>query len=227
MAFWVEFKGEKSTEFGFKVLSCEIPSRPKRSTENIALPGRAESLTKIKSEYTNISITVCFDVGSRTVLREAFEWLSGRGNLIVSDESGKFYKATSCDVISTTRVADSITRFTVKFDCAPFAYTVSNPPISVTENTVFTVGGSIYCEPIYKVYCNGNGSFSVNGQTVELTDIDEYITIDSSIRHAYKGQVVQNSKCNGIYPFLSVGENAIQITDNVTQIEIWKNERWL
>jgi len=65
------------------------------------------------------------------------------------------------------------------------------------------------------------------GEVLEIKDVSEHITIDTSRLIAYKGDTVLVNKTIGQYPMLGVGDNSISWTGTVTKVEITKNERWL
>ena len=67
----------------------------------------------------------------------------------------------------------------------------------------------------------------VNNKSIYLKEIKDKIVIDSEMKNAYNNAVSLNYKMSGNFPILSVGENNISWTGNVTKLEIQPNWRFL
>ena len=85
--------------------------------------------------------------------------------------------------------------------------------------------GSVYSEPTITVYGSGEITLMVGTQIVELTDIEDSITLNTSLMEAYKGGPSTNSRMSGEFPVLKPGANAISWTGNVTKVEVQPNWR--
>ena len=62
---------------------------------------------------------------------------------------------------------------------------------------------------------------------VELSGVDGSIIIDSVLKEAFKGNVLQNEKMSGEFPILRPGANAVSWTGNVSSVTITPNWRSL
>ena len=87
--------------------------------------------------------------------------------------------------------------------------------------------GSVYSEPTITVYGSGEITLMVGTQIVELTDIEDSITLNTSLMEAYKGDLGMNSCMSGEFPVLKPGANAISWSGNVTKVEVQPNWRFL
>lgn len=226
MAYFI-YNDISSQDMGLMIVKMDLPSRAKQEIDTIKIPGRTQPLWNLKEEYSTTNIKVSCEVSDTANVRDIFAWLNGRGKLIFSDESDKYYDVNVCKAISTSRISNELKSITFDFECMPFAYATSNDPVTLNTPQTLAVGGSYPCEPIYKIYGTGNINFIVNGEALEIKDVSEHITIDTNRLIAYKNDTVLVNKTVGLYPMLGVGDNSISWTGTVTKVEIIKNERWL
>ena len=82
-------------------------------------------------------------------------------------------------------------------------------------------------EPTITVYGSGEITLMVGTQIVELTDIEDSITLNTSLMEAYKGDLSMNGCMSGEFPVLNPGANAISWSGNVTKVEVQPNWRFL
>ena len=67
----------------------------------------------------------------------------------------------------------------------------------------------------------------VGTQIVELTDIEDSITLNTSLMEAYKGDLSMNSCMIGEFPVLTAGANDFSWSGNVTKVEVQPKWRFL
>ena len=87
--------------------------------------------------------------------------------------------------------------------------------------------GSAYSEPVIAVNGSGDITLIVNGEFIELTDIECGITLNSEILEAYHGQTLMNEHMDGEFPRLKPGNNLISWTGEVSSVVIQPNWRYL
>lgn len=230
MEGWFRFKGKDSRSYDILISSPPQRVRPQRRTEEITIPGRHGVLTLDERAYE--AYTISMECGTRgsDKLDEIIAWLDGAGELTLSTEPDKVYRASIYNKIS---VADQIylyNSFLLQFKVQPFKYSVNDfgEKQELTAPTTVFNKGTVYSEPIITVFGSGDITLTVNGEDFPLYGVSEYITIDSERMEVYKGTANQNSKFGGErFPCLEVGENAIGWTGNVTKVEIEPKWRWL
>lgn len=220
------WKDTDSRQYGLLVNTPYAPKAQQTETE-VTIPNRAETMLKSTENYSNVTITAVLDVRDRALMPEVNAWLHGQGNLIFSDDLGKYYKATCRALIQPEYVGYNFCHVPISFVCKPFRYAVDNTSIKLTSSGTVINNGTMYSQPIYKITGSGNVALTVNGETLAITGIDESITIDADKLIAYKDNAVLVNKTTGKYPFLAVGDNVISWSGSVTSVEITKNERWL
>ena len=115
----------------------------------------------------------------------------------------------------------------IVFECQPKKKSVNNSEVTLTSAGTLFNSGSVISNPIIKLYGTGAITLMVNSQTVNLTNVSEYVTIDSDLMDCYKDTALKNTDMLGEFPVLEAGNNNINWTGTVTKIEITPNWRWL
>ncbi len=220
------FKGVSSRDYGV-LEQNPMPPKSMQTHKTVVIPNRIEPLFEDSREFSPITINAVLGITDKSKIDGIYGWLHGEGDLIFSNDLGKFYKATCYSEIMPQYMSARFGKIPIKFLCKPFRYAVENEPITLNSPQTLAIGGSYPCEPVYKIYGSGNINFIVNGETLQIKDVLEHITIDTNRLIAYKNDTVLVNKTVGLYPMLGVGDNSISWTGTVSKVEIVKNERWL
>lgn len=216
-----------SKEMGLHLERTPIPIKARQKTKTTEVPGRTESLSEVLQEFEDITYTLTCNIIDKSKIDSIYEWLTGAGKLIFSNRPDIYYKAICVETITPEFLGVEAYTMQITFTCKPFKYATSNDPVTITTPQTLKVSGSYPAAPIYKIYGSGNINLVVNGEALQIKDVVENITIDTSRLIAYKGDTVLVNKTTGQYPMLGVGDNSISWTGTVTKVEITKNERWL
>ncbi|MBP1920853.1 phage-related protein [Youngiibacter multivorans] len=153
-------------------------------------------------------------------------WLRGSGNLVLSSDPDVFYKARLSGPIDFKKLLYLRTA-KLKFVCQPYGYQESG----LTLQTI-TVPGNILnlgiatSRPIITVFGSGSINLTVNLANVILSNVTEYVTLNSEIEEAYKDLIGKNNDMQGEFPILYPGTNSISWTGIVTKLELvpnWRN----
>lgn len=198
----------------------------------IEVEGRSGSLTRDLGIYKDIEVPISFNLIDRSNIHEAVRnikrWLIGNienRELILSDDPNYFY------IVKLVKIDKEIERllwvagkFTATFLCAPFQYSREGQnTILLYEPSEIYNEGTFKSEPIITVYGNGNVTLVINNTSINLSNINGYMTIDSVIKDAYKDTLNMNNNMRGEFPLLQEGLNGIDWTGNVSKIEIIPN----
>ena len=207
--------------------------KPKRRENEITIPGRNGALHIDEGCYEGYNLSVeCGKRGTEN-LKDIVGWLDGNGDLILSTEPDKVYRARISNVISSSDVIYLYNSFLVQFNVFPFKYSTSAvnsyaDNFTLTSPCVVFNKGSVYAEPIIRIYGTGNIILTINSMDYGILGVEEYIIIDSEMMEVYKGNINYNNKFSAMeFPRFEVGENSISWTGNVTKIEIEPKWRWL
>ena len=226
----------KQAYFIFKNISSEdylmvnkLPPilKAQKNIEKIEIEGRDGFLTIDKNSYKGIPKPIECTIMDLEQLDFICNWLDGTGEVIFSNEPDKIYKATIINQIEFKKIAWVFHSLLIQFDCQPHKYSITNEIITLkSAGTLYNSGGTI-SKPIIVIYGTGNITLMINSQTIKLTNIDGYVTINSDLMDCYKDTLLKNNNMDGDFPVLEIGENHISWSGTVTRVEITPNWRFL
>lgn len=116
-------------------------------------------------------------------------------------------------------------KYTISFDCKPFKYAVENE-LSAIEKGTITNNGNRYSRPVWIVSGAGERILWVNSQSINISGVSGNVCIDCEKMIAYTETTIINAQTTGKFPFLAVGDNAVDWNENITSVYLQKNERW-
>lgn len=171
MSYFI-FNGLDSRDYGV-LEGTPIPPRAESGFKTVEIPGRLEPLNQIRKNYKNQTITLFLGIKNPNIIDEINSWLNGAGELILSGDLTKYYKAYAHTAITPERLSRRFGKIPVTFTVEPFRYGVNNSIIShiftdITDGSpektiTVTVGGSYTCEPLYFFRWAGRIEMTVNG----------------------------------------------------------------
>jgi len=212
------------------LLVNELPPiiKAPRDMNKIIIPGRDGFLTEDFGTYGSIVKSCKCTILDIAMADQILAWLDGSGDVVFSNQDDRKYEASIINQIPFERILEQWHKFIVIFDCQPFAYALENDLLTfITSPSTFYNLGTTASKPIIKVYGDGEIDLVLNSKTINLTNVDDYVTIDSKIMDAYRDTTLKNSEMTGDFPELIVGENVISWTGTVTKVEVTPNWRWL
>lgn len=214
--FYVLFNNETSLDIGIKVVSRpDIPS-PQPIFKEYDVPGKSGKEYELEG-YEDIEIPVSFNFVDKEDMHERFrkckKWINNikDNKLIFSDNRGIFYRVNYAKITSNERVMKVIGKFTVTFNCEPFAYEMEGQhEITVNNEAIIYNDGDLESKPIIKIKGEGLVTIVINGETIKA-NVGQNIIIDSYLDISYKEDKTSqnnNVKCKK-YPQLKIGENTV------------------
>lgn len=225
------FNGHYSSYWGLGV--AEYPNIPRLNEviEDIDLEGRNGSLTIRRGTYKDRTISIKFRLldSARfwTMIDDFEDWL-----LNVTDNRLFYDRQDRCFVVKRVIFGD-ITKeihkygdLEVQFIVKPFMEDVTPSSFTFLENEkLFINQGHFTIQPIVVLYGNGNLEISINGEVTVIENVQEEVTIDSEYGMCFgKNNINKLSDMIGGFPQLSVGENDIIVSSNVSKVTIkYKN----
>ena len=229
---WFSWNGVKCTEYGLHVLEQPPITIPAERATFTNVPGRPGSLTTLEGDdvYDDLILTAQCMISDPSNIRTIASYLKGSGKVAFANQPGGFYYARIVNQIPFEKIlrGNLHRSFAVNFRCQPFWYPENVPVETLTTSTsLLNNPGSVYSEPTITVYGSGEITLMVGTQIVELTDIEDSITLNTSLMEAYKGDLSMNGCMSGEFPVLNPGANAISWSGNVTKVEVQPNWRFL
>lgn len=225
-------------DFGIVIKTRPTMPLPERNVNYIEVLGRNGSLTEDIGTYKDIVLSVdCFvydEVDLAGAMRKIKGWLSeGQSELIFSHIPDTKYIGQVTSQMDITPSFKVVGEFTIQFKCQPYSYPVFNPLITILDkNTIINNSFTATSDPEITIYGSGNITLTItdywgNIQSVTLTNVSEYITINSAMMECYKGIDLFNEKMSGKFPKLVVGNNTISWIGSVVKIEVLTNFRFI
>ena len=207
----------------------KLPSifKAERNIEKIEIEGRDGFLTIDDETYKGTIKSVECTIKDLKDIDFICSWLDGGGEVIFSNEPEKIYKAVIINQIEFKKVFVKIHSFLIQFEVQPHKYSIGNEIITLEATGTIFNSGSANSRPIIKVFGSGAITLTVNGLNVVLTNVVDYVTIDSNLEDAFKDLVYKNTDMQGEFPLLKVGNNNISFAGSVTKIEITPNWRFI
>ena len=229
---WFSWNGKKCTEYGIHVLAQPPITIPAERATFTNVPGRPGSLTMLEGDdvYDDLILTAQCMISDPSNIRTIASYLKGSGKVAFANRPGGFYYARIVNQIPFEKIlrGNPHRSFAVSFRCQPFWYPENVPVETLTTSTsLLNNPGSVYSEPTITVYGSGEITLMVGTQIVELTDIEDSITLNTPLMEAYKGDLSMNSCMSGEFPVLNPGANAISWSGSVTKVEVQPNWRFL
>lgn len=208
---------------------AEYPTIPRLNEviEDIELDGRNSSLTIKSGTYKDRTISITFrllDSNRFWSMIDDFEdWL-----LNVTDNRLFYDRQDRCFIVKRVifgNISKEIRKYgelQVDFIVKPFMTDISPSSITFLENEkLFINQGHFPIEPIITFYGSGDIQISINGEITTIEDVENEVTIDSEYMVCFDKNL--NNKLrdmSGNFPKLSVGENDIEVSNNVAKVTI-------
>lgn len=212
----IQYKDCTSDNFGIFLYDYPEFSGAEKNYDEQSVAGRLGNLVGKDISKGNLEITCTFSVlhpSFMAEIREIKRWLSGTGELILSDSPEVYYAVQKVNYGSIERELRHYGRFVATFVCTPFEYLMEGKRECEIREALFNP--YCVCRPVYKITGEGICSLTVNGNTM-TADIGQNLTIDTERMMAYRTDgAFQNTSVTGDYEgmHLKEGENEITITN--------------
>ncbi len=232
----ITFNGVSAGELGMFVEQMPDAVRAKRRVERVEVPGRGGVLHIDEKSYEPVQLKAVLNANGAS--KEAIhEWLNGSGDLVLSDEPDKCYKATVYGEVKSARrrtpsgrVYDQVT---VTFECEPFRYETYPevaPYLAPRTSCTLDNPGTEPADPLIIVRGSGQVRITVGDISVTLGNLAGEVAIDCDAKCAYKGNTdnqVSITLDDHAWPVLGLGQTRVSWSGNVQRIEFTPNWRWL
>ncbi len=140
--------------------------------------------------------------------------------LAFSFMKNRYYIVKKVEVENIPRRLGKHNTISVNFILEPFKYEVSNI-ITLTKNSKIYYNGTAPGKCNLKIYGNGNIQLTVNNDTVQINNVNEYVELDSKLLLCLnKDNTSKSRDMIGGFPILTKGTNEISWIGNITKIEI-------
>lgn len=161
---------------------------------------------------------------------EILDWLYNvkDNKLILSFMPNRYYIVKNVVVDNISRYFDKYNTISVTFTLEPFKYDIYDKTMILTKSEKIYYMGNAKGKPKLKIYGSGNIELTINSETIQIKNIDEYVELDSKFLLCLnKNQQSKSRDMSGGFPILTKGINNISWTGNVTKIELLKRTAYL
>lgn len=223
---WFSWKGVNSIDMGIIVESMPPIPRAIRNIEVVTVPGRDGDMVMSDDSYAAVELPFVCGLKNTDMLRELPAWLIGTGDLILSLDSDKKYKARIADGFYFERIGRRFRRFELPFIAQPFAYEAQSEVVTLVSSGCVHNPGTRWSMPIITVYGSGQLTVGDTVLTITATSGESSVTINSEIEECYYDGQSRNNKMSGDFPHLFPGMTDIVLGVGITKVEIQGNWRW-
>lgn len=226
------FAGKQSKDYGLFISGGGTYNAPERDVTAVSVPGRNGDLILDNGRWHNISVSYpAFIVRNFKENAETIRaWIAGAIGYqqLEDDYHPDFYRlARYSGNIDWDMAALNIAgQTTLTFDCKPQRFLkLGETPIKIESATTLTNNWQTSL-PLITIWGEGAAGITINGETVQISNIPTNIVLDCDLQNAYSVSGLQNLNNLITLPpsgnFLSLihGDNEISFSGGVTRIEI-------
>lgn len=233
-AAWIAFKGISSSDMGVRVAKLpDVPVAGERG-KAVEIPGRDGVLWLPDDSFEAIEMKVELELTDTADISGLTAWLTGSGELVLSDMPEYGYRARVAKGFDLERgmYAAGRKKAVVHFTCAPFRYQAGSPEMEpITAAGLFAGNGNWPALPAITVYGSGDINLMVNDATVLMTGVDGHITLDCEAMMAFKDGVNASTQVtlmsdDDLWPRLDPASNRISWSGSVSSVVIEPRWRW-
>lgn len=216
---YFKFNGKSSAEFSTIVVE-ELPDIvvPAKKFNKIQIDGKDGNIYQ-ETGYDDVTKTINFALKNNSELDAINVWLQGSGDLTLSNEAGKKYRATVLSSFSYQREG-RFRRVAIDFTCEPYKY-LENEADVVFQNDnpgaidyikwvgTYNFGGTVPCLPkltiegrrTYTLYIDLKPVFTISAQGSTT------VVADSETEECFVNTVLSNHLMNGNFVKLAPGRH--------------------
>ena len=225
------YKGINSNTFSSLVVQ-ELPAitKPPIKYQTTTIDGRDGDIVEALG-YKAYDKEISIGIKNMSEIDDIIEWLTGNGELTLSNEPDKYYNAQILNSIDFDRLVRFRTA-KIKFHVQPFKY--SNNEAIDTENTTglqtLTIrnNGNTISKPIITLEGTGEIDITYNNKEIIFTfDEQGKATFDSEKEDVSCNEILLNRNMIGDFITLNKGNNVFTWTGTITKWEIQKKSRWI
>lgn len=218
------FKNINSNNLGIIVKEMPLMPRSEKSIEIINIAGRNKPLHIDNNYYLSRSYTISCVLKEKTYLDTISALFVGAGKLQLSKYPGRYFNAIIKNQIQFKSYLNHLNEFPLQFEIEPISYDNTETIEEIVSSGTINVSGNIEINPIIVV--DGIGSFSINGETIQV--LESGITIDCNLMVCSNNYVAKNDKVIlNNFPKLNPGSNTITIGSGITKLTIKYECGWL
>lgn len=194
--------------------------------EEIPVEGRNGNLIVNKGTYPDKNIPFTFTILSPQIdidFEKIYDWFTEiEDNRLIFGRYDRCYRVKKVIFGNIQKEFRTIGEFDVTFLCESFAQDLDSEIHEITTNGFkFYYAGNAPGDNLIKVYGNGNIQLTINGETMRIDNVSDYVEIDSNLLQVRNQDgTSKDDDSLGDFILFTKGENIISYTGTVTKIVI-------
>lgn len=194
--------------------------------EEVAVEGRSGNLIINKGTYPDKKIPFTFTILSPQIeidFERVYEWFNEiEDNRLIFGREDRCYKVKKVIFGDIQKEFRTIGEFDVTFLCEPFTQDLTETVQEITSSGFkINYTGNAPGDTLIKIYCNGDIQLTVNGETMQINDVADYVEIDSNLLQVRNQDgTSKDNDTLGDFILLEKGENMISYIGEVTKIVV-------
>lgn len=215
---------------GIVVSKLPTPDSPERRVTKTQVVGRSGDLRILENDehgqdvYNSLEkqVQITYYGNDYNFIKN---WLKGTSFLTLSNEPDRYFRASIDNVIPFEKIIKAIHTATITFSCYPYAFLsqgdvplIYNP--STTDWTTIIMNEYNLSLPHLKIYGSGDIGIKINDVETDFYSVDKYIECDTELQQCFKDTQNLGMNMSGEFPVLNEGQNVIEFTGNIKQVEL-------
>lgn len=194
--------------------------------EEVLVEGRNGKLIINKGTYPDKKIPFTFTILSPRIeidFERVYEWLTEiEDNRLIFGRRDRCYKVKKVIFGDIQKEFRSIGEFDVTFLCEPFLQDLDKTTHEITTSGFkINYDGNAPGDTLIKVYGSGNIQLTINGETMQINNVTDYVEIDSDLLQVRNQDgTSKDNDALGDFVLFTKGENVISYTGAVTKIVV-------
>ncbi|WP_195251866.1 phage tail protein [Romboutsia sp. 1001713B170207_170306_H8] len=222
----IYFNGERSLCLNLYLEN--YPSIPitNEEYEEVQVEGRSGNLIINKGTYPDKKIPFTFTILSPQIdvdFERVYEWFTEiEDNRLVFGREDRCYKVKKVIFGNIQKEFRTIGEFDVTFLCEPFSQDIDKTTHETTiSGFKINYSGNAPGDTLIKVYGSGNIQLTINGETMQINNVIDYVEIDSNLLQVRNQDgTSKDDDTLGDFILFTKGENVISYTGAVTKIVV-------
>jgi phage-related protein len=226
---------ERFITFGGEVVPAHVASaphiiRPARKFESVQIAGTNREIVNMEDawECYNQTYTMYVGDGSEDSIQESLSnvarviFKDGWQELIDDYEPDVFRLAYYTGGFDAENRFTRLGKFDIAFRCRPERFLMlGKNPVDITSGDILTNPTKNSSKPLIHIEGSGNGTLTIQGQTITITGMTDYLNIDCDKMDVYRlPNENKNSLMEGSFPVLYSGNNTITFTGGISAVSI-------
>lgn len=222
----IYFNSERS--LNLNLFLEKYPSIPitNEEYEEIQVEGRSGSLIINQGTYPDKKIPFTFTILSPQLeidFERVYEWLTEmEDNRLIFGRNDRCYKVKKVVFGDIQKEFRTIGEFDVTFLCEPFTQDLDKIVHEITKSGFkINYNGNAPGDSLIKIFGTGNIQLIVNGETMQINNVVDYVEIDSNLLQVRnQNGTSKDNDTSGDFILFEKGINTISYTGSVTKIVV-------